>query len=298
MRSAWERFWYAPAPTTALGVFRVLFGVALAIELTTSLEKQRFAIAGGFHLPYTVALPLVSEPVYRLLHWLQIPFIATFTLGVAVRVSAVVLVGLQGYLFFADQLNFRNHPYVFLVLLALFACTPASDAFSLVRVLRERRLTALLGRDAPRIVARLIPFQVTVIYVYAALHKIHPAYFRGETLSYFFGLSFPTTPFWRWLSSFLSTETMASLQTAIGEPRNLAPVAIGTVALELLLPLGLWIPRTRRVAVVLGVGFHLGISVTMHILTFSLVMMASYVLFADPEAVHAWIGARLGRRRA
>jgi predicted DCC family thiol-disulfide oxidoreductase YuxK len=65
----------------------------------------------------------------------------------------------------------------------------------------------------------------------------------------------------------------------------LSPVAIVSLAAELLIALALWLPRTRHMAFVVGLGLHLSIILTMaqpgHLILFAALMFALYLLFLD-----------------
>ncbi len=92
-------------------------------------------------------------------------------------------------------------------------------------------------------------------YFFAGLHKLHPAYLRGDVLGDI--LDFP--------------------------PAVLAALAYLIATLELWLPFGLWMRRTRPLSILLGIPFHLAIAWTMSIHAFSFVMIASYLLFLEPH---------------
>ena len=109
----WNRFWHTEGNTLSLGIFRFLFGLSVLAEIEVTRAKSPFAIAGGFHYPYLSFIKPVPGSIYQGIHNLEYPFAALLALGVLPRVSAGVLFGLQGYIFFSDRLNFRNHPYFF-----------------------------------------------------------------------------------------------------------------------------------------------------------------------------------------
>ncbi len=71
----------------------------------------------------------------------------------------------------------------------------------------------------------------------------------------------------------------------------------GALGLEILLPFLLWIPRTRRWGILLGVGMHAGFAYAMRLGVFTVVMAVNYVSFLDPDWVRGAL-ARLGSGRA
>lgn len=284
---AWNRFFHASVSPAALGLFRVLFAYCLWREVRTTRARALDAIDDGlFSLPYTDLIPQLPESLYHLVHDLQYPLILLLGLGLLPRLCSGSLLFLQGWVFFADQLHFRNHPWFFLLVLLLLTFSPAGEAFSLGawwRGLREGRpwRERLFGAPRPRTAQRLIQLQVCLVYFVAGLHKLHPAYLSGEVLfdkvaselvrdrsGEFFAAVAPELPaalagaFWPWVF-----------------------MAAATVALELLLPIGLWFRGARRVMTVFGLGFHASIAFIMDIDVFSYAMMASYLLFSEPETV-------------
>jgi hypothetical protein len=294
----WEHFWGVEAPTFNLGLYRILLGCVLWVEVATTRARSLFAIEGGFHQPYVSWLQPVSPQVFEWLIAAQRPCIILLVLGLAVRPSIVALLGLQGYVFFADYLNFRNHPYFFLLVLLLLLLSPCGDALSLRALwrgaggLRQR----LLGSIRPLAMQRLIQLQYSLVYFYSALHKLHPTYLRGEVLAMHLGPQVTSGSSGRLLRGILEPDALARLQSLAQDPRTMIVPAVLTVVLELFLPFGLWFRRTRGIAMLCGVLFHLGIALTMGIYAFSVAMLAGYLLFLEPDALtRRW--TRLRSRR-
>ena len=287
--AAWNRFFHAEQPVVALGLFRILFAYCLWREVDTTGRKSLFAIDTGFHLPYVDWVFPVSADTFALLQQLQYPLIALVGLGLLFRPAAALLLGLQGWVFFSDQLNFRNHPYFFLLVLLLLLLSPAGEALSLGGLVRARRRreplgTALLGPELPFTMQRLIQLQVVLVYVYAALHKINPGYlgdgFAGIAMNKLFKGSSEES-----LERWLSPESIERLRGIVLDPDVLLWLAGSSVALELLLPVALLWRKTRPAAIVVGVAFHLTLAFVMGIRTFSYAMCASYLLFLDPQTL-------------
>ena len=57
-----------------------------------------------------------------------------------------------------------------------------------------------------------------------------------------------------------------------------------TVFAEGLLVFGLWFPRLRRFTILIGIMLHLGIDLTIGVATFSMQLMALYIVFIYPES--------------
>ena len=262
---AWNGFWLADGPVVGLGLFRILFAGCLLAEVSTSRAKSVNAIDdGNFHLPYLDWIPPVPEPIYHLLHDLQVPLILLLALGLLARTSCAALLAIQGYLLFVDRLNFRNHPYLFLLILVLLLLSPAAETLSLRSLARARRaglgwLSESLAVRRPLTFQRLLQIQVCLTYFLAGLHKLHPAYLRGDVLA----------------------------DILDSPPAVLTAVACLSAALELWMPFGLWMRKTRLPSVLLGTLYHLAIAWTLSIHVFSFAMIASYLLFLEPHTRHA-----------
>ena len=269
--------------------------------MTTTLGKSLFAVEGGFHLPYLSFIQPLTLETYLWLHHLQSPFIILLGLGIWMRFSCGTLLLLQGYVFFADQLNFRNHPYFFLLVLFILLFSPADDALSvkaLFRMLKERRsaLESLLGSARRLTFQRLIQVQVCIVYAYAALHKLNPGFLSGDILSHYFGQQLESAQIGRILGKFLQEESFAQLQDFVAHSPNLIVLVAFSLSIELLLPVLLWIPQARPAAILVGTLFHLGIALSMDIHVFSYSIIASYLLFLDPETLPEMVRTRLVRK--
>ncbi len=289
---AWEAFWFAEGPTTALGVFRILFGAVLLVEVDTNYAVQETALAGGIHLPYADFIRPLSPDLYRWLHLLQVPAALMLMAGVFPRTGCALLLATEGWVFLVDQLHFRNHAYLMLLIAFLLMISPCGRSLAL----GPRLLGVRPHPVAPLTAQRLIQFQVCVMYVYAALNKLTPSFLSGGVLAVALGgeavLSGLSGAL---LDRFASPEQAQALAGFFASPERMVPAAWATFAAELLIPLGLWWRRTRPVAILVGLGFHAFIGVAMDIGTFGAIAVASYVLFLEPETLPR-LAARLSRR--
>ncbi len=286
----WESFWFSEGSTFNIALFRILFALALFFEVGVTLYKGLFAIEGGFHLPYLEFVQLVTRETYELIHLLQIPFVLFLGLGLFTRLSCSALIVLQGYIFFADQLNFRNHPYFFLLVLFLLLFSPADDALSIksvYRALKHRQpiIASLLGHQQSLTFQRLIQVQVCIVYVYAAFHKLNMGYLSGYVLEGYLGELFQTGRPGFIFNALFPEPFLAGLDQFVLSSQTLIALSVLSVLFEFGLPLALWFRKTRPFALILGIGFHLGIFLGMDIFNFSLAMIASYLLFLDPETL-------------
>ncbi len=290
LSSAWKTFWYSRGNTLSLGLFRILFAICLYLETSTTAWWSVFAIEGGFHLPYVWFIQPVTAETFGWMLNLQFPFIVLLAMGLFTRLSCSALLLLQGYIFFADQMNFRNHPYLFLLILFLLLFSPADDALSLksiLRALKNRRpvIASLLGSLQPLTFQRLIQVQVCIVYLYAAFHKLNSGYLSGAVLEYYMRDEFLRGQAGKILEAVLSESALFSLMDFLHNGQTFLVVSLLALILEFMIPLALWFRKTRPFALILGIGFHIGLFLFMEVLSFSLTMIAAYLLFLEPETL-------------
>lgn len=294
---AWHRFWFREESTLALGVFRILFACCLLSEVGNTFANSQHAIAGGYHLPYVTGIHPVSVTAYEWIHAVQYPLIMMLGLGLFARCSCALLLLLQGYIFFADQLNFRNHPYFFLLVLLILAVSPAASALSIRSIVRGLRpggsgFDDALGKSRPVTCQRLIQFQVCVVYFYAALQKINHGFLSGVVLSHYLSLSLTSGAVSTQWHGLLPSAAIERIVAFVQVPGNVILPSVFSLVLELTLPFALWFRGTRPAAIVLGILFHAAIAFLLGIHTFSFAMVASYVLFLDPPTLRNMVSRR------
>jgi hypothetical protein len=120
----------------------------------------------------------------------------------------------------------------------------------------------------------LLKAQLTIVYVFAAAAKINESFLSGTELY--------TSTVQRWFWTHFIPYDPA--------PSVLIPVSVFAICAEAFLAAALWFRRTRWIALVVGVGFHLGMLVLMaggllsvlRLAIFGFLMLALYIpFFAD-----------------
>ena len=87
------------------------------------------------------------------------------------------------------------------------------------------------------------------------------------------------------LEAVLSESTLFSLMDFLHNGQTFMAISLLSLFLEFGLPLTLWFRMTRPFALILGIGFHIGLYLAMEVLNFSLAMVAAYLLFLEPETL-------------
>lgn len=298
-----------------LALFRVGFGLTLLYEAHHNFRRIAYYTPETFHFPYTDAvtpLPLdlarrvpaddlVSATLSQLawpntielLFGWELVFAALVVVGLFTRVSLVGLLLTQGYAFLICQLNFRNHVYLMLLLGVLLLLAPCNRTLSLDAGLRAlwRKFTAKTDQKSPQdashdrrawvplVAQRMIGLQVCLVYFWATLHKLQPGFLSGYPMGKAVSRAIPrATP----LQALLEPAQIQALSDLFANPKWQPLLAYLTVFTEGFLAIGLLFRSTRIAAIVLGLGLHVSILLSMDIRTFGAIMCAAYFCFWVP----------------
>lgn len=167
------------------------------------------------------------------------------------------------------------------LLLALTSCGRSYSVDRWLALRRAQRTGALPPEErGPSYGLRLIALQISVLYFFSSYDKLNPGWLSGERLEAIFGWFYwgSDGPDWPWLS------WVALL------------AGTGTVALELALAVGLWLPRARPWLMPLGLALHGIFYVMLPVSTFSATVWCAYLAFLDQDRLHAFLDELQGHR--
>lgn len=124
------------------------------------------------------------------------------------------------------------------------------------------------AQSVPRYGLVLIQLQVFIIYWQTVMLKIDNYYWQtGDFMTYFM----------------LSHHGRFPGEWVVNWQGLLDMLTYLTLLVELAIPILLWIPKTRRAGLFLGVTFHLGIAIFgVNLTIFSLVMVTTFLAFTNP----------------
>jgi hypothetical protein len=261
---------FKPVDGATLAVFRICFGAILSY--------YAFVEAYPWPVYFRYVLPKVhfTFPLFDYLHLKIAPpdllLMITKVMGIAAtwiafglfyRFALVTFIGSFGYLFLIEKAYFNNHCYLLLLLSFLLIFIRADRSFS---------LDAL--RD-PGVSRRTIPFwnifllraQLCLVYFFAAIPKLYPDFLGGRQMSMFL----------------ITQDKLHLLNTFV--PMDLAVIFSTYAALIFDLTIGFFLcyKRTRRVAVLVTILFHVLNGYMFPIGIFPYLMIASLILFVDPD---------------
>lgn len=293
--NAWQRFWFTPQSTTALGLLRIAFGLVV-IGSTLSLAPDLGSWFGPHgvlptqaHRQYTIAL-LGTHPSMAVVLTAYFALLAAaicLTIGFGTRVAAVAV----WLLVMAFQ---RRNPMIldsgddliridaFLIMLA-----PSGAALSVDRWLTHRDDFWTAPKRSLWAV-RLIQLQISALYLFAVWAKLRgQAWDNGTAVAY--SLQIHNLQRFAVPSVLYNNIWLVNLQT------------YATLIIETSLAFLVWNRRARPWVLLAGVLLHLSIELTILVGFFSLIVIASYLAFLPPETADRLVAsARLavGRRRS
>ncbi|MEL6864460.1 MAG: HTTM domain-containing protein [Bacteroidota bacterium] len=254
----------------SLAIYRISFGLLMCFSLL------RFYYKGWIEACY------LSTPyhfTYQYFHWVQpilypewvmyaLVFLGAFlallvALGLWYRWSIALFFILFSYLELIEQSWYLNHYYFVSIVAFLLIFIPANQCFSLDRLLGKVRSVSV-----NKLFANLLRFQISLVYFFAGLAKINADWLLEAM------------PLKIWLKAkidisiigpFLAYDWTAYLFSYSG------------MFYDLLIPFFLWNSRTRPLALIAVVVFHVMTAVLFNIGLFPWIMIVGSLIFVQDE---------------
>lgn len=269
----WDEFWYAPMPAIRLAAFRqaLLYTLALymlarwmyAAEWLTDAGFHPSRAADGINAPQ---LPLVPAQLLPLLGLGLFGSIALAIFGWLRRPATLVALLLVTYVSLVDPISAFTLNRLYMVTLLLLVLAPAPDA----------------DDTMPAWPVRVLQLTLVVHYATSGVCKS----LRGDWLTH-------NDVLWAQLQNIYMTDA-AALFVRLTPTWAMTLLQHTALGFELLAPLLLGVRRLRPYGLVLGLGLHIVVAVTMYqLIYFSAQMMCFYLLFLDPGTLQRW-RVRLG----
>jgi vitamin K-dependent gamma-carboxylase len=259
---------FAPIPIAPLVFFRVAFGGLMLWEVWRYFEYERITryyveptfLFSFWGFDWLQALP--GDGMVMLFYGLGLLSILII-LGAAYRLVMVLFWIAFTYVFLLDMAQYLNHFYLISLFSFLMIFIPAHRAASVDAWLRP----TIRAHLVPQWSLWILRAQMSIVYCFGGLAKINPDWFAGEPLRGWMAVQtdFPV------IGPMFTEEWMVGLFSAGGLLLDLCVV-----------PLLLW-PRTRLLALLAAIVFHLFNARLFNIGIFPWFAIAATLLFLPPN---------------
>ena len=261
-----ERFFSERVDARPVALCRLIVGAAAFLRgLATAHLLNRLLAEGVVRGRPFDWLPEITPAIAAGFVALLLITSALFAAGYRTPVSGALLSVLLGYHLIADQNLYSNHVYLLLLLVFLLTVADSGADFS-ADWLRGGRSAASVLRW-PLV---LMQAQISIVYFYTAISKVNDRFLSGAVLS-----------------------EVVLLPDALHGVVPFEALAWATVALELALAFGLWMPRVRAPIACMGIVFHVLIPLMMRmgagLIVFSMIIVAPYLLFFPASLSHVLV---------
>ncbi len=253
-------FWFGfEVPWAKLVAVRlVVFGL-LAIDAFLQLRHAPRYGAGDFnvgHLPFLHGLG-PGRAGYELGQLIETYLFALAALGVATRLVLPIAAALYAWLYFGSQLDSYQHHYLVAIVVAIACFVPW-----------QRPADAAPATGVRSWALRLILVQLAIMYLWAAISKIDPAWTSGATLD---------------------GQLTGSVRSLVDGTIGMKRASILVIGVELVLACTIWLRPGWKIAAPLGLLLHLGIAASgLEIGVFAYLMLGLYLLVL-PGSLFVWL---------
>jgi hypothetical protein len=258
---------------TGLVLWRVAFGLLITIEgfgaIATGWVKRTF-IDPEFtfnFIGFEFLQPLPGNGMYFYFALMGVFGIGVM-LGYKYRFSMAAYAVMWTSVYLMQKTSYNNHYYLMMLLCWIMVFLPANRWFSLdARINPE-----LKSPSMPQWVKITLILQVGIVYTYASLAKLYPDWLDASVAALFMS---GKRNYWL-IGDLLQQEWVHWCIAYIGILFDL-----------LIVPLLLW-KRTRVIAFVISIFFHLFNSIVFQIGIFPYMSMAFAFFFFSPETLQRW----------
>jgi vitamin K-dependent gamma-carboxylase len=270
---------FQPVDGASLAAFRIMFGAIMMWEVYRYFSHDwihRYWVEPSFHFTYH-GFGWVEPLPGR---WMEILFAvlgalaACIALGLFYRIAAALFFVAFTYAFLLEQARYLNHFYLVCLLSFLLAIVPAHRVWSVDAALSKPRWP----ETVPTWSLWLLRAQIGVVFFFAGVAKLNGDWLHGEPLR-------------MWLAERTDLSIIGRFFTEDWAPWLFS---YGGLLFDLtVIPLLIW-PRTRPLAFLAAVGFHMTNQQLFTIGIFPFLALGTALLFFPPDWPRfRWLRARL-----
>lgn len=263
---------YQPIDNSPLIVFRILFGLLIFAEslvaITTGWVKKNLVdtIVDLPHIGMDFLVPLPGNGMYYYYILMGLTGIL-IAIGYKYRLSVGLFTVLWAGVYFMQKASYNNHYYLLLLVSTIMIFLPANTYASI-----DAKIKPEIKRySMPRWTSWVMIIQMTIVYFFATIAKFYPDWLDGT----FTGILFSNLAGFPILGTIFTEEWF-----------HLFIAYAGIFFDGLIIPALLW-KKTRNVAFLASLLFHLFNSVTLKIGIFPYFALSFVLFFYPPEHIRA-----------
>jgi HTTM domain/Vitamin K-dependent gamma-carboxylase, lumenal domain len=259
---------FAQVDISTLVLFRILFGLIMLVEVYRYFDHgwiARYWINPDHHFtywPFDFLSPLPGNGMYVLFYFMGALSVCIL-LGLFYRFSIISFFLCFSYIFLLDQTRYLNHFYLVILFSFVLIFLPANKSASL----DARYFPKIRSETCSAWPIWLLRFMVGIPYFFGGVAKLNPDWLRGQPLGVWLSdkTDFPI------IGSFFQERWMTLLMSYSG------------MLLDLLIVPLLLFKKTRTFGLVAIILFHLMNARLFQIGIFPWFMIASCVVFFNPD---------------
>lgn len=265
-----------------LAIFRIVFGAIMLFSILRFIAKgwvHDLYVEPDFYFTFygfDWVKPLGEIGMYLVFGLMAVSFLFQ-ALGLFYRLASIVSFTLFTYVELIDKTNYLNHYYFVSIICLLLIFVPANRYFSL-DVIRKPQLKKT---HAPAWVIWIFKLQLLIVYFYAGLAKLNPDWLLNAMPLKLWLPSKSNLPL---IGSLLNKEWLAYLFSWFGAIYDLS------------IPFLLLIPRTRLIAYLFVIIFHIMTWVLFQIGMFPFIMIGATLIFFS-EGFHIKLIERFSSKK-
>jgi len=268
-----NRWLFKQVDNSALVLFRVLFGLLIALEAFGAIFTgwiRRTLIEPDFTFNFIGFEFLQPLPGNGMLWYYGVMgvFGIFVMLGYRYRLSIICYGIMWAAVYLMQKSSYNNHYYLLMLLCFIMSFLPANRWFSLDAKIKPE----ISSISMPRWVWVLIVLQLWIVFTYASVAKFYPDWLDG---------SFPALLMRSKADYWLVGEVLQQ------EWVRYAITYFGLLFDLLIIPLLLW-KKTRLPAFIAAIFFHLFNSFIFHIGIFPYMSLAFSIFFFPTEKINKW----------
>lgn len=259
--------WDSQVPATALGLFRIIFGLLMSWEMIYFIRLDFVEIflelpMVAMHYPFLSWISPLPSPMMDILVYLLLASTILITIGKWYRWAMLFFFVGFTYIFILDQAYYNNHLYLICLL-----------SFWMIFLPMDAALTIQSGprKTVPAASFAILRFHLVLVYFFGGIAKLNYDWLiNHEPVKHFL-------------------EQASFLSDILGEQLATYLLVFGGIGFDLAAGFLLLFRPTRKIGLIAAITFNVLNSIIFDdINIFPFFMLGSLLLFLEPETVNGW----------